>query len=125
MKHMGDAIKAWRPMPVLGQKVAAQDSYVVRQVPVEIRPAEAANRAPNSFFGGIVVIGPHQTNYFSVKRGLEEIGKKSAAEKTGHAGQENCRSAPRASTQKTINQVGTPCAYILALPCGFRACLSR
>jgi len=66
------------------------------------RPPESNQRPANALFGAVVVIGPYQANHFSVERGLEQIGKKCAPQKTGYSGEENCRSAPRAFTRKSI-----------------------
>ena len=109
MENVRDVVQFARGMPVLGKKIPPQHLNVFGES--HIWRSEPAQRAANPPFGSIVIIGPHQTNYFSVKRGLEEIGKKSAAEETGNAGQENSWSAPPASTQKTIYQVGTPWLY--------------
>jgi hypothetical protein len=58
-------------MPVLREKIAAQYLYILGK---PLRRAKPAYGAANPLFSGIVVIGPHQTNHFSVKRGLEQIG---------------------------------------------------
>jgi hypothetical protein len=71
VEDVRDAIQVRRGMPIVGKKIPAQYPYVLGQW---IWRAKPAHGTANPFVGGIVVIGPHQTNHFSVKRGLEEIG---------------------------------------------------
>src|SRR5689334_18963072 len=112
MHHMSDAIQFRRIMPGIRKKIPAQDLHV----PGEIGRSESAYRPAHAFVGGFFIVGPHQADDLAVERGLEDLRKERASQKTGYTGKEDHRGAPRALSRKTVCQAGTPCAYILALP---------
>jgi hypothetical protein len=71
-----DAVQERRIMPIVRKKIAAEylnvpGERVGRHEPGCREPPEGA---ADALISGVVVIGPNQTNHFSVIRGLEEIG---------------------------------------------------